>query len=280
MKVLITLVFIIAMFVVGCSNNSSKQNKTTISDSLEKNIANDTTAIKDGSIPIFYNMYLSVEMSSLFKSIGATYNPKILNSPDKTSAYNVSTDKALNVGVYAVDLSYAKYFNQFDQAGKYLKAMHKLSTDLGIPDDKFMISLKRIENNLSNKDSLVRIANELYSATETYLKSNERESAAAFIVAGGWTEAIYIATNLVNKQKDDTELIERIAEQRTSLDDLIGLLKKYENQLAVKEFLSKLFDLRASFVKLVVNKDNMSETYKVLDEISFKITSLRKNIIS
>jgi len=279
MKPLITFLFALSIGVISCSTNASKQKQSANSDSLSKTSA-DTAVIKDGSIAIFYNMYLSVEMSSLFQSIGATYNPKILNSPDKTSTYNVSTDKALNIGVYAVDLSYAKYFDQFDQAGKYLKAMHKLSTDLGIPDDKFMISIKRIENNLSNKDSLVKIANELYAATETYLKNNERESAAAFIVAGGWTEAIYIATNLVNKHKNDVELVERISEQKSSLENLITLLKKYESQVVVKEFLSKLFDLRSSFAKLEVKKDNLDETYKVLDEISFKITSLRKNIIS
>lgn len=277
----LNLLFAGALFLItSCATNSSKQNQAASADSALKKLASDTVVIKDGSIPIFYNMYLSVEMSTLFHSIGATYNASILNSPDKTSTYNLSTDKALNLGVYAVDLSYAKYFDQFDQAGKYLKAMHKLSTDLGIPDDKFMLSLKRIENNLANKDSLVKIANEIYTATETYLKENERESAAAFIVAGGWTEALYIATNLVSKQQKDLEFIERIADQKQSLDNLITLLGKYEKQIAVKEFLSKLFDLKTSFSKFDIKKKNLEETYKTLDEISFKIKSLRKNIVS
>lgn len=280
MKAIVTLLFVGMVTFISCKTNSSKQNQVSHSDSISNVILSDTTAVLDGAIPIFYNMYLSVEMSSLFKTIGATYNPKILNSPDHAGMYTISTDKALNLGVYAVDLSYAKYFDQFDPAGKYLNAMHKLSTDLGIPDDKFMLSKKRIENDITNKDSLVRIANELYSVTEQYLKENERESAAAFIVAGGWTEAMYIATNLVTKNEKDIELIERIAEQKQSLENLIALLKKYEKEIAVKEFLSKLFDLRTSFAKLEVNKNNMSATYKELNEISFKIASLRKDIIS
>jgi hypothetical protein len=277
----LNLIFAGALLLISsCATNSSKQNQVASADSALKNMSADSIVIKDGAIPIFYNMYLSVEMSSLFHTIGATYNASILNSPDKTDVYNVSTDKALNLGVYAVDLSYAKYFDQFDQAGKYLKAMHKLSTELGIPDDKFMLSLKRIDNNLDNKDSLVKIANELYSATETYLKENERESAAAFIVAGGWTEALYIATNIVTKQQKDIEFIERIADQKRSLDNLITLLSKYEKQLAVKVFLTKLFDLKSSFAKFNIDKNNLDETYKTLDEISFKIKSLRKNIVS
>jgi hypothetical protein len=280
MNAVLPLFIAATLIITSCGTSSSKRETTAKADSISKKLATDTTIIKDGAIPIFYNMYLSVEMSSLFQSIGATYNVKLLNSPDKTNVYNTSTDKALNLGVFAVDLSYSKYFDQFDQAGKYLKAMHKMSTDLGIPDDKFVVSLKRIENNLANKDSLVKIANELYSATETFLKQNERESAAAFIVAGGWTEAVFIATSLVSKKEKDMELMERIAEQKQSLDNLISLLKKYENQLPVKEFLSKLFDLKSSFAKFEINKNDLNATYKALDEISLKVKSLRKDIIS
>ncbi|HEY4785829.1 MAG TPA: hypothetical protein VIH57_07260 [Bacteroidales bacterium] len=280
MKALANLLVAGVILFSSCKSNPSGQKQAVLTDSLKKASVSDTSIIKDGAIPIFYNMYLSVEMSSLFKSIGASYNQSILNSPEKTNTYNVSTDKALNLGVYAVDLSYAKYFDQFDQAGKYLKAMHQLSTELGIPDDKFMLSIKRIENNLTNKDSLVKIANEIYTATEKYLKDNERESAAAFIVAGGWTEALYIATNLTSTHKNDIELIERIAEQKLSLDNLISLLGKYDKEIPVKEFLSKLFDLKSSFAKLEVNKNNLETTYKQLNEISFKISILRKNIVS
>jgi hypothetical protein len=280
MKAIVTILFVGTIAFTACKTNSSKQSQTAANDSLNKTLLEDTTSVIDGAIPIFYNMYLSVEMSSLFKTIGAIYNPKILNSPDHVSNYNISTDKALNLGVYAVDLSYAKYFDQFDPAGKYLNAMHKLSTDLGIPDDKFMLSKKRIENNITNKDSLVRIANELYSVTEQYLRENERESAAAFIVAGGWTEAMYIATNLVTRNEKDIELIERIAEQKQSLENLIVLLKKYEKEIAVKEFLSKLFDLKTTFAKLEVDKNNLDTTYNELNEIKIRIASLRKDIIS
>ena len=74
--------------------------------------------------------------------------------------------------------------------------------------------------------------------------------------------------------------MERIAEQKQSLDNLISLLGKYEKEIPVKEFLSKLFDLKSSFAKLEVNKNNLDATYKELNEISYKISILRKNIVS
>lgn len=276
-----SMVIGVLIFFVACNSGSVKKSNTSTTDSLANSYsARDTSIGKDGGIPIFYNMYLSVEMSSLFQSIGATYNEKILNSPDKVVSYNASTAKALNLGVYAVDLSYAKYFDQFQPAGIYLKNMHKLAIDLGIPDDKFIYSVKRIETNLTNKDSLVKIANELYTTTEDYLNKNDRGSSAALVIAGGWIEALNIATSMTNKQSKDILLIERIADQKSSLDNLINLLKKYENEKVVKEYLAKLFDLKSSFAKFSVDEKNLDATYKQLNDISIKIQSLRKEVVS
>jgi hypothetical protein len=264
---------------VGCSSGASKD-KSSKADSAEiVNNKLDSVSLVDGSIPIFYNMYLSVEMSSLFNSIGAIYNPNVLNSPDKAKMYEVSTDKAINLGVFAVDLSYAKYFDQFERAGKYLKNMQKLSTDLGIPNDKFYLSLKRIENNLANKDSLVKIANDIYKTTEDYLEKSDRGSAAAMIIAGGWTEAMYIATTLVKKNTTDSELIDRIAEQKKSVNDLIFLLKKYEKEPVVKDLIIKFSDISESLRKLQP-KTNSDDLYSQLSELSIRISSLRKDMVN
>lgn len=275
-----TLLICFAGFMMGCSSstNSNKSENLAESDSLSN--ATDTIEITNGGIPIFYNMYLSVEMSSLFHSIGATYNAKILNPPEKSEIYEVSTDKALNLGVYAVDLSYAKYFDQFEHAGKYLKNMQQLSSELGIPSEKFFLSLKRIENNLANKDSLVKIANDIYKTSEEYLKQNERGNAAALVVSGGWTEAMYIATSLIKKNSDDMELIERIAEQKYSVVDLMTLLKEYENEAVIKDLLVKYKGIKESLDKIVVDNKDKKMMYQQLSDLTVKIADLRKEIVN
>ncbi len=281
-NVITKTIVILSLLVFEACNSGSTKNPASLSTDTLSNASTEISEVigKDGGIPIFYNMYLSVEMSSLFQSISATYNEKMLNAPERVVSYNTSTTKALNLGVYAVDLSYAKYFDQFQSAGKYLKNMHKLAVDLGIPDDKFILSVKRIEINLTNKDSMVKIANELYTTTEDYLKKSDRGSAAALIIAGGWIEALYIATNMVNLKAKDIVLIERIADQKNSLDNLIALLKNYENEKIIKEYLTKLFELKASFAKFNVNEKNMDDTYKQLNDISIKIHWLRKEVVS
>jgi hypothetical protein len=239
----------------------------------------DSAIIEDGGIRIFYNMYLSVEMSTLFKSINASFNKNLMNPYDKANEYEISGEKAVNLGVYAVDLSYSRAFDQIEYAGNYLKAMHKLATELGISEDRFYISVKRIEQNVSNKDSLVKIANELYSATESHLKNSDRESAAALVVLGGWTEALYIATNMVNKKQKDIELLERIADQKASLKNLIDLLNKYKNDKNVIPYLEHLNKLNNSFNAFVVDETNLESTYKQLAEVSSMVQMLRKEIV-
>jgi hypothetical protein len=268
------------IIAVACKSTTSNPGSNAASKAVDSVAMNDSVSIEDGGIQIFYNMYLSVEMSSLFKSIGATFNKNLVNSYEKASEYEISNVKALNLGVYAVDLSYSRAFDQIDYAGNYLKTMHKLATDLGIPDEKFYLSIKRIEKNISNKDSLVKIANELYSATESYLKESDREAAAALIVMGGWTEAMYIATSMVNKKQTDLELLERIADQKTSIKNLLELLGKYKKDKSIATYIEKLTKLSVSFDKLVVDENQLDNTYKQLTEITSMIQILRKEIVS
>lgn len=271
--------FFSSLLLISACKSTQQPNGTESEDQSDSVALLDTTVIEDGGIRIFYNMYLSVEMNTLFKSINATFNKNLLNPYEKVSEYEISGKKALNLGVYAVDLSYSRAFEQIEFAGNYLKAMHTLATDLGIPGDKFSLSVKRIEQNVANKDSLVKIANELYTAAESYLKDSERASAAALVVLGGWTEALYIATNLVNKKQNDIELLERIADQKTSLKNLIDLLSKYQNDKNVAPYLEHLNKLSVPYNSFIVDENNLDATYKQLAEVSSMIKLLRKEIV-
>ncbi len=233
-------------------------------------------------LPIFYNMYLSVEMSTLFESIGAVFDADLLSSTSKIPEYITSSKKALNLGVYAVDLSYSRIFEQIEYTGRYFNAMQKLSEELGIPSDFFQNTAKKFDRNINDKDSLIIIANEVYTATDNYLKENERYSAAAQIILGGWTEALHIAVDVANESKQ-IEVFERVAEQKYSLENLIDMLENYKDDEIILDYLSRLKQLRQPFNKLyeIVNADfdpSSSEGKKHIETISAQITRLGKHI--
>jgi len=235
-------------------------------------------------LPIFYNMYLSVEMSTLFDAAGAIFNQALLNSTDKITDYTTSSKKALNLGVFAVDLSYAKVFEQLETAGIYFNAMQKLAEELGIPANYFENTAKRFDRNINDKDSLIHIANEVYMATDSYLKENERYNAAAQIILGGWTEAIYIAIDIA-KSTRDFDVIERLAEQKYSLANLIDMLQNYENDPAVAENLVKLKSLQVVFdsfeVKVQGNFNPASaEGKQTINALLVKVKEVEKHILT
>jgi hypothetical protein len=279
------LSIILTLFLTGsCANNdSNKQTGNTPGQSTLSEANADSVAEPDSlkkSLPIFYNMYLSVEMSSLFKSVGVGYEPKYLNPASKSGDYIMSSKKALNLGVYAVDLSYSKVFEQYDKAGKYLASMHQLSEEMGIPSEEFYNTTSRIEKNITNKDSLYKIANEIYTTTDNYLKNNDREGAASLIILGGWIEAMHIATAIVADGTIDPVFLDRIAEQKHSLQDLIDLLENYSSNEAVASYLDQLKKLQPDFNDLTIDYNNPASSADQIKKIGKSITKIRTEIIS
>ncbi len=289
----ILIMCLVTTLLIGCKQGT-KSDLAGGSDSINlgdiKPLVHDFDSLSAG-LPIFYNMYLSVEMSSLFQTSGAAYKPELLNSADKVTDYVTSSKKALNLGVYAVDLSYAKVFEQYETAARYFNAMQRMAEELGIPSTYFENTAKRFDRNINNKDSLISIANEVYMATDNYLRENERYSAAAQIILGGWVEALQIALDVANTTKS-IDIIERFAEQRVSLGNVISMLEDYSDDVAIKQNLQRLKQLKPMFDALIIEPGNnfdpaspsgqkSIEMYLIkVNEVGRKIKEIRKEIVS
>jgi hypothetical protein len=296
MKTRLNVVYILVFLLVfsySCkqgSQSGSSEGIDSISLGDIKPLVHSIDTMGEG-LPIFYNMYLSVEMSTLFQSSGAVFKQELLNSSDKMSDYVTSSKKALNLGVYAVDLSYAKVFEQYEVAAKYFNAMQRMAEELGIPSDFFENTAKRFDRNINDKDSLIKIANEVYMATDNYLRENERYSASAQIILGGWVEAIQIAVEVASHTKD-IGVIERLAEQKVSLANVISMLSDYSEDVTINQNLQKLKQLQPLFDSFVVETNlnfnattpegkKLLEGYQLkINEIGKQVKSIRKEIVS
>ena len=292
-KSIISLLAIAVIILGSCKSNKKQESDVIDYDNIKldesRKVISSLDTLGEG-LPIFYNMYLSVEMSTLFESVKASFNQDLLNKTDKASDYITSSKKALNLGVYAVDLSYCRIFDQLEMAGRYFNSMQKLSEELGIPGDYFLSTAKRFERNINDKDSLIKIANEVYVATDSYLKENEQYSAAAQIILGGWIEAIYIASNVALETKD-INIIERFIEQKYSLKNLIDMLSNFNKDEIVHAYLVKLKNLELKFNALQLNvpdnadlnspavKQAVSAALAQIGTIHKKITEIRKEAV-
>lgn len=278
-------ILVVLILLSSCKQVTRKDDEIIDFETLQldesKKVINRFDTIGEG-LPIFYNMYLSVEMSSLFESVNAVFDQDLLNSSDKATDYITGSKKALNLGVYAVELSYCRIFEQFEMAGRYFNAMQKLSEELGIPSDFFVNTAKRFDRNINNKDSLIKIANEVYMTTDSYLKENEQFSASAQIILGGWVEAVYIASNVALESKD-LDIIERFSEQKYSLNNLLDMLSNYADDEVVNHYIKALKEIDVTYNSFVLNMreeldPGTAEAEKITDEALSKIREISKMV--
>ena len=158
--------------------------------------------------------------------------------------------------------------------------MRKISGDLGIPDDFVVKMSDRFDKNMNRKDSLLKLANEIYKTTDIYLRKNDRTSASILIILGGWTEALYLSSKISQELPSNTQLISKIADQKSSLDDLLALIKKSKNDKEIADYLPALEALKVSFDKFIFDEKYPKASSVQFQEVLGKINHLRSRIIS
>lgn len=187
------------------------------------------------------------QVAHLIKKIQIPYNESYLNNPNRYQQYTTSFKQAVNLGIYGTDLSYLNIYEKTQEAIVYLGVIRKLSEQLGISESFDGKLFERIEKNIENKDSLIRIISTTYANSDLYLKKNERYDIGALIVAGCWVESLYLMTQIAQEHKN-REIINRIGEQKHPLDNLVELLTPfYYKSPEYSKLLDNLIDLAYEF---------------------------------
>lgn len=209
---------------------------------------------------IFYGLLTPVEITEIFSRLENAYDTDMLNPVEAAENYLSASKAALNLGIYGVDLSYLKMFNMNTEMLKYLGAVRKLSDRLDIPMEYLTRPLERIENNMSDTDTVLSLANDAYKRIEDHLRQSDRESIAGLMVLGGWIEALYISTELLlDTENPDPEVVQRIAEQKYTLNTLLSFLKNYYDDPVVVYYTKKLKFLKRYYdnFDLYFKKDDL-----------------------
>jgi hypothetical protein len=216
------LLAILALFS-ACGGDQPPQEGLQVDNSQDSSlVANRIRKTKN----IFYNIPSPMETAALLKKAGADYNAKVLNDVKNVDKYTAASKQALNLGVYGADLSYSSVFNHNQESMFYVSCSKKLADRLGVSSAFNDSTLEALEQNQNDRDALLDIISSTYWNVDAYLKENGRDNISALMIAGGWIEGLYIATQ-VTKTNDSDELRQRIAEQKLSLNDLIELLNSY-----------------------------------------------------
>jgi hypothetical protein len=198
----------------------------------------------------YYQIPSPDEMFGFIKESGLKYNKAALNPVQSASSYTDPKQQALNFGIYSADLAYTAAFEEYQESIKYFGSIQKLGDQIGLSSafDKSLI--ERVQTNLNNADSLVAITNTSYFSVVDYLEQNEQGGKLGLIASAGWLETVYIVANTAKYGKDKAA-IERLADQKLTLDNLLAYLEKYaENDADVKEVHGWFKELETAFAGL------------------------------
>lgn len=198
----------------------------------------------------FFQVPSPGEMLTFIKMVGkGTKDVSFLNPPSNEKNYTDSKSKALNFGIYSCDLSYCSIFEIGSESLKYFKTVKTMGDQIGVSTAIKPEILKRLESNIGSSDSLAVITDDVYFSSFEALEDSKQGPTLALVVAGGWLESIYIATNLA-KYQEKSPVIERLADQKYTLENLIEFLKKHEADPNVAAVRTDFEGLLAEFNKI------------------------------
>jgi hypothetical protein len=121
------------------------------------------------------------------------------------------------------------------------------------------------------------------------------------ILTGGWLEALHITCQVAQSNPSNTQLIEKIGEQKITLDNIVQLLQFYTQDPAIADLHKQVVELKATFDQIeivtvyaeptmeevngiIVVKDNSSTTVNITPEnvetIRAQVLKIRESIIS
>ena len=273
----------LSVFVMACGGSKEEESHEA-TDSLPA-VVKDTTPITVNEETKFKFDFAIANIPSPVGTIneisnwGVDYNSALLNDAKKSSTYNNEFIKAITLGIYNIDLSYAMLNNKGEDVMKLLKTTMVQADALGLKGALDQMIGKRAEQNISNKDSLLKILDEIFVKSDNYLRNNERVYTASILFAGTWVEGLYLTCKVAENIAEPAakaKAYKHVWDQRFYLNNLMTLIDEYKTK-------KEATDLNADF-KVIHTEISAIKDAKELDDakfksISSKIYALREKLV-
>jgi len=264
--------------------HSCKCNRESINDNYlesalnelekEEQLENNLELVKE----IVYSMPSPLETAMMIKRSGANFNSDNLLDAEIAGNYITLDEMAIALGMYSADLSYASMFNQTQHTINYMHASRALAEKLGIFNIMSDEVIQRLENNVNNRDIILEIISESLMNTNQTLHEENRENLSVLSLVGSWLEGMHIAIETAERANvDNSELKDRILEQKLAIDNIYRILLQYKNDRQMKRIFKDIKSLKKSFDLI---KTETEKVEKVGDKGQITLRSKRKFVIS
>lgn len=286
-----SMLLFVSMVVIstGCEQPTTTNTTTSTVDS--NSVSGSGTLKLDGQI---ISIPSPNQLAILVRQSNVPFKQEQLHDLKKSDYYLSEQKKALNLGIYGADLAYIANFDKGQLANDYFDAVGKVAGELEILDHIDGKLVSRLSNNISNRDSVLRLSSQFFHSADRYLKNNKRTDLAGLVLLGGWVESIHFASEAASSNED---VRRRIAEQKHACASLTNLLTKIndpalENLVEQMKELNDIYaDLQATYsyskpitdakekTTYITSKSTVNMDQKQLEAVSNRIEAIRSIII-
>lgn len=265
---------LISLLILSACGGSDKPKDTDFSD--EFNIPD--SVIYDGNLQIseeamediVQNISSPVEIAALIKAVGVPYSKEYLATTDYVDNYNTNFKKALGLGIFGADLGYQNMYNKTGSVLDYISAIKTLADGIRVGQFFDFTTLKRLVTNNQNLDSLMYISVQNFNLMDRYLRENNRSNLSSLIVTGVWIESMYLLGNTI-KESPNSDLSEKIGEQKIILSNLMLLLNNYEKDPKFKTLINDLREIQDLYKEVTITYEKGEpEAVEIDGELVFK----------
>ncbi len=269
LKNFIKILILTLLIAPSCKPSQKPTGETKSATNLDK------TKISEEVREFVYPLPTSFEVTEMLNQIGAAYILTLSNETTNVKRYLTEKAKALNLGIYSADLSYASTYNQKQATTDYLNVSKILIDALNISAAIDADIIKKIEANQDNKEVLIDLITNTFYDTYEFLNKTGRSEVSMLVVAGAWVEGLYIITHISEDTYNNKEMVTLVMEQKSSLNKLVELMSLTKEDKATAETLALLKPIKTIY-------DSIEEgaiTEKQLDDIKLEIYNIREEIV-
>jgi len=246
----IALLVIVAFISTGCGGEV-KDIEEIPQD--EVNVTETTSLLKiDNKVFHFQN---PVQTALIMKNLANPFSTDALNPTGNVQNYSTAFQQAVNIGIYGADLGYITANGKNQEAINHLAAIKKLAEDLDIVSSFDFNQMEKFGNNIGDQQQMLAITTSAYQSCEAFLKEEDRHDLLGLMLAGALVEGLHFAVSFA-KEENNQEVIDRMADQVTSLNNIILVLNPHYHPDTAPELsnlVDQLLELQKAFKALKIS---------------------------
>lgn len=240
------LPFLLVPLLASCGGGAEEDRSSQGTDLVIGGDANATAEL--------YQMPTPNELFGLVRQLAGEGHKRMLNPASNVDRYITRSARAVNFGIYATDLVYASSFKLDVEVARYYLTTKKLADALNVNSAFTDADFVRLESNLAKSDSLEVISNEAYQRAYERMQEEDMGPVLAMVLAGGWLESMHLVIRQIEAFGKSEPLMARVAEQKITLEHLIGMMEAHMDDTEVTAMRTELVALRDIYDQLNVTR--------------------------